>query len=45
MRTGTSTAHSVVEPSEKTRWLAGIVVVLYAIATLIPLAWINMTGF
>jgi multiple sugar transport system permease protein len=45
MRTGTSTAHSVVEPSEKTRWLAGIVVVLYAIATLIPLAWIIMTGF
>jgi multiple sugar transport system permease protein len=45
MRTGTSTAHSVVEPSAKTRWLAGIVVVLYAIATLIPLAWIIMTGF
>ncbi len=45
MSTGTSTAHSVVEPSARTRWFAGVVVVLYAIATLVPLVWIFMTGF
>ncbi len=45
MSTGTSTAHSVVEPSARTRWFAGVFVVLYAIATLVPLVWIFMTGF
>jgi multiple sugar transport system permease protein len=42
---GISTAHSVVEPSSRTRWFAGIVVALYALVTIIPLAWIIMTGF
>ena len=45
MTAGTSTAHSVVEPSSQTRLFAGVVVVVYAIVTLIPLLWIIMTGF
>ena len=40
-----STAHSVVEPSTGTRWVAGILVAIYAIVTIIPLAWIILTGF
>ena len=42
---GLSTAHSVVEPSSSARWTAGILVVIYALVTLIPLVWIIMTGF
>ena len=42
---GLSTAHSVVEPSSAARWTAGILVAIYALVTLIPLAWIIMTGF
>ena len=42
---GLSTAHSVVEPSASARWVAGILVSIYALVTLIPLAWIIMTGF
>ena len=45
MRTGISTAHSVVEPSSRTRFLAGAVVVAYALLTMIPLVWIILTGF
>ena len=36
---------SVTEPSGSTKWLAGILVVGYAIITLIPLVWIIATGF
>jgi multiple sugar transport system permease protein len=42
---GISTAHSVVEPSQRTRLVAGAVVVLYALVTMIPLVWIILTGF
>jgi ABC-type sugar transport system, permease component len=35
-----NTAHSVVEPSPNTRRLAGSLVVLYAVITMIPLVWI-----
>ena len=45
MRTGISTAHSVVEPSARTRFVAGAVVVAYALLTMIPLVWIILTGF
>jgi len=45
MRTGISTAHSVVEPSARTRFAAGAVVVAYALLTMIPLVWIILTGF
>jgi len=40
-----STAHSVVEPSASTRWVAGFLVVLYALVAIVPLVWIILTGF
>ena len=40
MSTGISTAHSVVEPTQRTRWVAGLLVALYALITLVPLVWI-----
>ncbi|MDP2679498.1 MAG: carbohydrate ABC transporter permease [Rhodoferax sp.] len=45
MSQGISTAHSVVEPSDTSRWIAGFLVALYAIITITPLAWIILTGF
>lgn len=36
---------SVTEPSNGTKWFAGIFVVAYAVITLIPLLWIIATGF
>ncbi|SFJ31458.1 carbohydrate ABC transporter permease [Jannaschia pohangensis] len=36
---------SVTEPSPKTKWFAGVMVVGYAIVTLLPLIWIIATGF
>jgi multiple sugar transport system permease protein len=42
---GISTAHSVVEPTARTRWVAGALVALYAVITLVPLVWIILTGF
>jgi multiple sugar transport system permease protein len=44
MSKGISTAHSVVEPSDSTRWIAGLLVAVYALVTIIPLAWIILTG-
>ena len=44
MNKGISTAHSVVEPTGRARMLAGVLVTLYALITIIPLAWIIMTG-
>jgi multiple sugar transport system permease protein len=44
-RIGISTAHSVVEPTSTTRGIAGFLVVLYAVVTLVPLLWIILTGF
>ena len=40
-----NTAHSVVEPSSNTRRLAGSLVVLYAVVSMIPLVWIVLTSF
>lgn len=40
-----SAAHSVVEPTNAAKTIAGILVVLYALITMIPLLWIVMTGF
>ena len=45
MNKGLSTAHSVVEPTSQTRGFAAVLVALYAIITIIPLAWIILTGF
>ncbi len=39
------TAHSVVEPAASTRWIAGVLVALYALIAIVPLAWIILTGF
>jgi multiple sugar transport system permease protein len=39
-----STAHSVVVPSPWSKRIAGALVVLYAVITMIPLAWILATG-
>ena len=36
---------SVTEPSARQKWLAGTLVVLYALITLLPLLWIVATGF
>lgn len=38
-------SYSVTEPSTRTKWFAGIMVVVYAIITIMPLLWIIATGF
>jgi len=42
---GKAVAHSVAESSPGLRRLAGLVVVLYALVTMIPLVWILLTSF
>lgn len=37
--------YSITEPSSLAKWLAGTLVVTYALITLIPLLWIVATGF
>jgi len=41
---GITTAHSVVEPTPRTRLVAGALVALYAIVTIVPLLWILLTS-
>ncbi|MEM8760079.1 MAG: carbohydrate ABC transporter permease [Pseudomonadota bacterium] len=36
---------SVTEPSSRQKWIAGLLVVTYALITLLPLLWILATGF
>jgi multiple sugar transport system permease protein len=36
---------SVTDPSKGQKWVAGVLVVLYAVITLLPLLWIVATGF
>src|SRR5436190_8734135 len=43
--TAPSQAHSVVQPSPISRRIAGVIVVAYAVITMVPLAWIFLTGF
>ncbi len=38
-------AYSITEPTSRAKWVAGILVTLYAVITLIPLLWIFATGF
>ena len=38
-------AHSVVEPSRWTKRIAGVIVVCYALLSMVPLVWIVLTGF
>lgn len=40
-----TTAHSVVEPSVTSKRIAGAIVILYALVTMIPLGWIFLTSF
>jgi multiple sugar transport system permease protein len=42
---GITTAHSVVEPGRAAKWIAGVLVVVYALVSMIPLFWIFITGF
>jgi multiple sugar transport system permease protein len=39
------TAYSITEPSSRSKWVAGTIVILYALITLLPLVWIVLTGF
>ena len=41
----TDQAHSVSETSSLGRWIAGSIVIVYALITIVPLLWIFMTGF
>ncbi|MEL6311085.1 MAG: carbohydrate ABC transporter permease, partial [Pseudomonadota bacterium] len=36
---------SVTEPSRRAKWIAGVLVVGYALVTILPLIWIVSTGF
>ncbi|MEM1429008.1 MAG: carbohydrate ABC transporter permease [Pseudomonadota bacterium] len=38
-------AYSITEPSSRTKWVAGILVIGYALITIMPLLWILATGF
>jgi multiple sugar transport system permease protein len=38
-------AYSVTEPTPAAKWVAGVLVTLYAVITLLPLVWIISTGF
>ena len=38
-------AVSITEPSARQKWIAGVLVVTYAVITLLPLLWILSTGF
>jgi len=37
-------AHSVVTPSLRAKWIAGVLVIAYALISMIPLFWIVITG-
>jgi multiple sugar transport system permease protein len=42
---GITTAHSVVQPTPLARRIAGTLVVIYALVSMLPLLWIFLTGF
>jgi multiple sugar transport system permease protein len=44
MSGGITTAHSVVEPSRRSRRIAAAIVIAYALVSMIPLLWIFRTG-
>jgi multiple sugar transport system permease protein len=43
--TAATTAHSVVDPTPRARGVAGVIVIAYALLSLLPLLWIFATGF
>ena len=45
MSRASTTAHSVVEPSPLAKRVAGALVILYALMSMVPLFWIFATGF
>jgi multiple sugar transport system permease protein len=45
MSANLATAHSVVSPSPRARTIAAAIVVIYALISMVPLAWIFITGF
>jgi multiple sugar transport system permease protein len=45
MTIAATTAHSVVEPTTRAKWIAATLVILYAVISMIPLFWIFITGF
>jgi multiple sugar transport system permease protein len=38
-------SYSITEPSQRQKWFAGLLVILYALITITPLVWIIATGF
>lgn len=38
-------SYSITDPSSRQKWIAGTLVIGYAIITLLPLVWVVMTGF
>ena len=38
-------SYSITEPSARQKWIAAILVILYALITITPLVWIIATGF
>ena len=38
-------SYSITEPSNRSKWFAGTLVIFYALLTMLPLVWIMMTGF
>jgi multiple sugar transport system permease protein len=45
MSAAAESARTVLEPTARAKWLAGGLVILYALVASIPLVWIFMTGF
>ena len=43
--TGSAAAHSIVEPSRLAKRAAVVIVILYALISMVPLIWIVLTGF
>jgi multiple sugar transport system permease protein len=43
--TAAAAAHSVVEPSGRSKSIAGTIIVLYAVLSMVPLVWILLTAF
>lgn len=37
--------YSITEPSKRQKWIAGLLVITYALVTLMPLLWVIATGF
>jgi len=45
MSTGIAVAHSIAEPSPRSKKVAATIVIFYAVITMVPLAWIFLTSF